>query len=163
MHLADHWGLRQFLHLRVLDIKLIDFMISMVTEDVQQRFHSILAFLTRLALDYMRLALRFLSHITLSTQDTDPRDATTDADHAQYADLHAALARPTFSSLHRVTLVVYCPGPQTLMSAKDMALKRLDFLRVLLAPWCVPVRGIVSLTCIVQLNTVSFRPLVHGV
>ena len=79
--------------------------------------------------------------------DMYPRDATTDAYRAQYANLHAVLARPIFSSLHRVTVVLYTPLQEELMSAKDVALGHLDFLRALFAPWCV--RGIVSFACAV--------------
>ena len=144
--LSGLWDFPQFSHLRVLDITISVFGASILTEEVQQAFHNILASLTRPAHQHVRLELRGSIATTLSTQDMDSRDATTDAYRAQYADLHAVLARPIFSSLHRVMVVLYTPQRGKLMSAKDMALGHLDFLRALFAPWCV--RGIVSLACV---------------
>ena len=118
------------------------------TEDIQRGFHTILASLTSPALEHVRLELQCFAVTTLSTQDMDSRDTTTDAYHAQYADLHADLIRPTFSSLHCVTVVLFPLHREELMSAKYVALKWLDFLRALFAPWCV--RGIVSLACVIR-------------
>ena len=146
MHVAglgDPWGFPQFSHLRVLDIKISCIVIPISTEDVQRAFHSILASLTSPALEHVRLELRGSIATTLPIQDMDPIDATTDAYRAQYSNLHAVLARPIFSSLRRVTVVLNTFYGEDLVSAKDVAL--LDFLRALFAPWCV--RGIVNLAC----------------
>ena len=146
MHVAglgDPWGFPQFSHLRVLDIKISCIVIPISTEDVQRAFHSILASLTSPALEHVRLELRGSIATTLPIQDMDPIDATTDAYRAQYSNLHAVLARPIFSSLRRVTVVL---SPTIYRDAKDVALKWLDFLRALFAPWCV--RGIVNLACV---------------
>ena len=129
----------------MLDITVFDSGDLTPTGDIQRAFHSILASLTTPALEHVRLELQPGSLITPSTQDMDSRDATTDA---QYADLHAVLARPIFSSLHRLTVVLYAPHREGLpvMSAKNVALKHLHFLRALFAPWCM--RGIANLACV---------------
>lgn len=44
-----------------------------------------------------------------------------------------------------MTVVLYKDNTEGLMSAKDVTLEHLDFLRALFAPWCV--RGIVNLAC----------------
>ena len=142
------WGFPQFLHLRVLDITLGDWEEAMSKKDVLRRFHSIMASLTSPALEHVRLELWAIYSISLSMQDMDSREATTDAYRAQYADLHAVLARPTFSSLHRVMVVLYDAHGKRLVPAKDVVLKWLDFLRALFAPWCV--RGITNLACIAR-------------
>ena len=139
----DHWGFPQFSHLRVLDITVDPWGGPTSTEDIQRAFHNIFASLTSPALEHVRLKLKLSSGTTLPTQDMDSRDAATDAYRAQYADLHAVLARPIFSSLRRVTVVLNTFYGEDLVSAKDVAL--LDFLRALFAPWCV--RGIVNLAC----------------
>ena len=146
--LDDHWDFPEFLHLRVLDITLEYWENPTSTKDVQRGFHNILAFSTSPALEHVRLELRYSSSMTLSMQDMDSGDATTDVYRAQYADLHAVLARPTFSSLSRVTIAPYAPHREGLVSAKDQALKLIDFLRTLFAPWCV--RRIVNLVCSVR-------------
>ena len=151
MHVAvlgDHWGFPQFLHLRVLDITISCFPGSISTEGAQRAFHNILVTLTSPALEHVRLELWGRFATRPSMQDMGSRDATTDAYRAQYADLHAVLARPTFSSLHRVTVVLFFPPGDGLVSAKDLAIESLDFLRALFAPWYV--RGIVSLACVVN-------------
>ena len=146
MHVAGLYDLSdfpQFSHLRVLDITMVCIKWPISTEDVQRSFHNILVSLTSPALEHVRLELRGSIATTPSMQDMDSRDATTDADRAQYADLHAVLARPIFSSLRRVTLVLEAFYGEKMVSAKDMELEHSDFLRALFAPWCV--RGIVNL------------------
>ena len=123
-------------------------MSAVLTKDVHRGLHSIFASLISPALKRVRLVLECASSKPLSKQDMDWRDTTTDTDHAQYADLHAALAHPTFCSLHRVTVVLYNGRSRGVMSAEDQALEFSDFLRALLAPWCM--RGIVSLACVIH-------------
>ena len=145
----DHWGFPQFLHLRVLDITASDRGGDpKSTEDIQRAFHNILVSLRSPALENVHLELQFFSSMAPSTQNMDSRDATTGAYRAQYADLHAVLARPTFSSLHRVTVVLCSDHGEGSMSAKPVTLGHLDFLRALFAPWCV--RGIVNLASTVR-------------
>ena len=129
----------------MLDITLLYWMSPVSTQDVQRGFHSILASFTSPALEHVHLELRSLSSMAPSTQDMDSTDASTDAYRAQYAGLHTVLSRPIFSSLARVTVVWYNGRNRGVMSAKDVALKHLDVLRALFAPWRV--RGIVSLAC----------------
>ena len=118
------------------------------TKDVQRVFHNILASLTSPVLEHVHLELQLTFGMTLPAQDMDARDTITDAYRAQYADLHAVLARPTFSSLHRVTVVLCSDHGEGSMSAKPVTLGHLDFLRALFAPWCV--RGIVNLASTVR-------------
>ena len=132
----------------MLDITISGFGRSISTEDVQRAFHNILASLSGPVLEHVRLEFQCFTAATLSTQDMDSRDATTDTYRAQYADLHAVLARPTFSSLCRVTIVLCSDHRQGSMSAKPVMLGHLDFLRALFAPWCV--RGITNLACIAR-------------
>ena len=148
---GDRWCFAPFLHLRVLDITHWDNTTS--TKDLQWEFHSILASLTSPVLEHVRLELHF-SAATPLTQDMDSRDATTVADGAQDTDLHAVLARPIFSSLHRVTVVLCLRGRKRLVSTKDVPLKHLDFLRALFAPWYV--RGIANLACAICSSGLSF-------
>ena len=154
----NHWGLPRFLHLHALDITLRYWMDPMSTKDIQLVFHSILASLTTPVLENMRLELHVHSFTrTSSTQDMDSRDASTVADCSQYADLHAVLARFIFS-LHRATIVLFDFNPAQLMSAKDVALERLDLLRALFAPWCE--RGITNLTCTAITESASWEVVV---
>ena len=158
MHVAgldDRWGSPHFLHLRVLDITVICWG-PPSRETVQQESHTILTSLTLSpALEHVRLVLQCFTATTPSTQDMESRDATTVADRAQYADLHAVLAHPIFSSLHRVTVVLSSIFQEGLVPAKDVALKRLDFLRALFAPWCV--HGIANLACAISTNSRSWE------
>ena len=164
LHFAElevHWGFPQFLHLRVLDITFFYQRDPMSTEEIQQRLHNIFASLTSPVLERVRLQFSSFLSSPLYTRDTDSRDATTLADPAQYADFHTVLARPIFSSLHRVTVELYDDRrQQKMMSAKDMPHKRLGFLRALLAPWYV--RGIVSLACVLRSSPQSFDAVVDG-
>ena len=107
----------------------------MSTKDVQQVVYSILATLTSPALERVRILLSFSSSMPLFRRDVDS---------TMLADLHAALARPIFSSLHRMTVVLYNRESMS-VSVEALVLGPLDFLRALFAPWCV--RGIVSLAC----------------
>ena len=107
-------------------------------EHAQRGLYSILATLTSPALQRVRLLLGFPHSMPLFRRDMD---TTT-----QHADLHAALARPIFSSLHSVTVVLYNVNREAMsVSAEDLVLGPLDFLRALFAPWCA--RSIVSLAC----------------
>ena len=144
--LDNHWGFSQFLHLRVLDITFLYWTDPMSTKDIQRGFHNILASLRSPVLEHVCLLLRFPSSMPLFRRDID---AATVADPAQYTDLHAILARPIFSSLHRVTIVLHNDDEESI-SMEDLVLEPLDFLRALFAPWCV--RGIVSLACAIHDN-----------
>ena len=126
----------------MLDIKLVYLGSSVSTKDVQRELYSALASLASPALERMRLLLQFPLYMPLSGQVID---TTTLADRAQYADLHAVLARPIFSSLHRVTVVLYTAGEKESKSPNNPALEFLVSLRALFAPWCV--RGIVNFVC----------------
>ena len=112
-------------------------------EHAQRGLYSILATLTSPALQRVRLLLGFPHSMPLFRP---AMDTTTLADRAQHADLHAALARPIFSSLHSVTVVLYNVNRKSMsVSVEDLVLGPLDFLRALFAPWCA--RSIVSLAC----------------
>ena len=137
--LDQYWGFPQLLHLRTRDI-MLELRAFVSVKDVQQKLHHILASLTSLALEHIRLVLDlpdlYLGKTNMVT------------DRTQYAGLHAVLARPIFSSLHRVTVVLYGDNLNKSISAENLAIKLLVFLHALFAPWCV--RGIVSLACTVQ-------------
>ena len=139
----------------MLDITVLDSGDLTPIGDIQRAFHSILASLTSPALEHMCLTF-WTSHFpTLSMQDMDSRDATTDAYRAQYADLHTVLACPSFSSLRRVTVVLDACYREELVSAKHRELKWLDFLRALFAPWYV--RGIANLACVTRTKDQSWH------
>ena len=148
--LDEDWGFPQLLHLRTLDI-ILEIRAVMSVKDLQQKLHNILASLTSLALEHIRLILD-LPRLYLEKMNTV-------TDRAQYADLHAVLARPIFASLHRVTVVLHDSRVKTSIPADHLALELLGFLHALFAPWCV--RGIVSLACTIRRSNMFTHALVY--
>ena len=147
-YLADpscRYGFAQLTHLRVLDVTLAYSKMHVSSEDLRQELRSILVSLTSPALESIRLVFEVGSIVASSGQDAS-FDNTTNC--AQYADLHDVLARPAFSCLRRIQVVLCACQWKHRMRVKDLALNSLIFPHALLAPWCM--RGVVNLACIIR-------------